>query len=69
MVSLFAFIHFYSLLTPISANLSSWLKLLPDMKQFVPSTNSFVIILSSDLWISLINNENNKATNCFRFER
>ena len=35
MVSLFAFIHFCSLLSSVSANLSSWLKLFPDMKQFV----------------------------------
>ena len=57
MVSLFAFIHFCSLLISVSANLSSWLKLFPDMKQFVSSANSFIIILSSDLWISLINNK------------
>ena len=58
MVSLFAFIHFCSLLSSVSANLSSWLKSFPDVKQFVSSANSFIIILSSDLWISLINNKN-----------
>ena len=60
MVSLFAFIHFCSLLSSV---LSSWLKLLPDMKQFVSSANSFIIILSSDLWMSLINNKNNIGAN------
>ena len=34
MVSLFAFIHFCSLLSSVSANISGWLKLFPDMKQF-----------------------------------
>ena len=64
MVSLFAFIHFCSSLSSVSANLSSWLKLFPDMKQFVSSANSFIIIiLSSDLWISLINNKYNIGPN------
>ena len=63
MVILFVFIHFCSLLSSVSANLSSWLKLLPKMKQFVLSANSFIIILSSDLLISLINNKNNVGPN------
>ena len=63
MVSLFAFIHFCSQLSSTSANLSSWLRLLPDMKQSVSSANSFIIILSGDLCISLINNKNNIGPN------
>ena len=63
MVSLFASVHFCSLLSSVSANLSSWLKLLPDMKQFVSSANSFIVILFSNLWISLMNNRNNIGPN------
>ena len=63
MISLFAFIHFCSLLSFVSAKLSSWLKLFLEMKQFVSSANRFIIILSTDLWISLINNKNKTGPN------
>ena len=63
MVSLFAFMHFCGLLSSVSADLSSWLKLFQDMKQFVSSANSFIIVLSGDLWISLMNNKNNIGPN------
>ena len=59
MVSLFAFIHFCSLFSSTSTNLSSWLKLLPEIKQFVSSANSFTITWSNDLFISFINKRNN----------
>ena len=49
MVSLLAFIHFCSLLSSVSASLSNKLKSLPETKQFVSSTNSFIMILSSEL--------------------
>ena len=57
--SLFAFIHFCSLFSSTSTNLSIWLKLLPEIKQFVSSANSFTIIWSNDLFISFINKRNN----------
>ena len=58
-VSLFAFIHFCSLFGFTSINLSSWLKLLSEIKQFVSSANSFTITWSNDLFISFINKRNN----------
>ena len=63
MVSLFAFTHFCSLFNSNSACLSSKLKSLPDKKQFVSSAKSFIIILWSDLYMSLINKRNNIGPN------
>ena len=49
MVSLFAFIHFCSLLSSVSASLSSEVKSFPETKQFVSSANSLIMMLSSEL--------------------
>ena len=49
MVSLLAFIHFCSLLSSVSASLSSKLKSFPETKQFVSSADTFIMMLPSEL--------------------
>ena len=57
-VSLFAIIHFCSLFSSLSTKFSGELKSLSDMKRFVSSANSFIVISLSDLWMSFMSNRN-----------